>query len=465
LKGNHYEKLVGQKVIVGKFSKRKFSSSNSKITSTNEEKMKRLIKNIGIATLLIVLVMVVIPAYAQGPVPPISPEAQKEKARLLAEYDKALEFELQHGQTIIDPEDGKTKMLTGKSAEKMDLLWQETVKKIEAVKARPASERAPVVEMIETIDEGKPIYVERFTSPYNPSRPLELYQTDQYLYTVDIVSSQIVDISSVVDTSVPHQHSQNDERLKGSYTRLDLEQKARSYINSIASDVNLDSLRSAFRDKEGRVYFFRWEDDSRTLADGSKPFIQVVYSSATGEFIRYANTLPLATAQTQSTLQQFGFLPLDAKAFFNEVYANGGSYWAWVQNGSYKYTVTNDGYCYYAGSWCTPKNYYWGWTDATTSPNTPLMIGKWTPNSSAEYSKTRAWIPCNNATAWSYYKGWVNSGANAVQAYVDQEIYCSEWAPVFGYFQRYTKVQLYNNADIANYKTAWDELWICACEY
>ena len=46
--------------------------------------MKRLIKNIGLAVLLIALVLVVIPAYAQGPVPPISPEAQKEKARLLA---------------------------------------------------------------------------------------------------------------------------------------------------------------------------------------------------------------------------------------------------------------------------------------------------------------------------------------------------------------------------------------------
>lgn len=427
--------------------------------------MKRIIKNIGFALLLIALVVAVIPAYAQGPIPPISPEAQKEKARLLAEYQKALDYELQYGQTSINPDDGKTKMLIGKSAEKMDLLWQETVKKIEAVKARPASERLPVVEMIETIEGDKPIYMERFTSPYNPSQPLELYQTVHYLYTIDIESSKIVDISPVIDKSAPHQHSQNDERLKGSYTQLELERKARSYISSIASDVDLDSLRLAFQDKEGRVYFFRWEDDSRTLADGSKPFIQVVYSSATGEFIRYVNTLPLAATQTQSALQQFGLLPLDAKAYFNEVYANGGSYWAWVQNGSYKKTVTNNGYCYYVGSWCTPKNYYWGWTDATTSPNTPLMIGKWIPNLSAENAKAKAWIPCNNATAWSYYKGLVNGGANNVQAYVDQEIYCNEWAPVFGYFQRYTEVRLYNNADIANYKTAWDELWICACEY
>lgn len=426
--------------------------------------MKRLFKNIIVALIALTFAATVIPALAQEPTPPISPEAQKEKERLLAEYQKALDYELENGETIISPEDGTTKILVGKSAEKMELLWQETVRKIEAVKARPASERDAVEKMIEALDGNKPVYVERFTLPYNPYRPVELYQTISYLYTVDIASSQIVDISPVVDSSIPHQHTREDESLKGRYTWQELEQKARSYIGNLAGNINLASLRPAFQDKEGRVFFFRWEDETAVLPDGSKPFVQVVYSTSTGEFIRYTNTLLLASTPTQSALQRLGFLPLKAKAYFNEVYANGGSYWTWVQNGSYTTTKANDGYCYYAG-WCSPKNFYWGWTDATTSPNTPLIIGKWTPNSSAEYAKARAWIPCNNATAWSYYKGWINNGANSIQAYVDQEIYCNEWAPVFGYFRYYTKVQLYNNADIAGYKTAWDELWVCACEY
>lgn len=49
--------------------------------------------------------MVVVPASAQGPVPPISLEAQKQRARLLAEYQKALYFELAHSQIIINTDD------------------------------------------------------------------------------------------------------------------------------------------------------------------------------------------------------------------------------------------------------------------------------------------------------------------------------------------------------------------------
>jgi len=422
--------------------------------------MKRLIKNIGLAVLLIALVLVVIPAYAQGPVPPISPEAQKEKARLLAEYEQAFDFELQHGQTIISPEDGKTKMLAGKSAEKMDLLWQETVKKIEAVIARPAIEREPVETMIEMIDGNKPVYLERFSSPYNPSAALERYQTARRFYTVDINSSQIVEISPIVDTSKPPSHKLSDDELKGSVSPVELEKSARAFISAVDANTDLGALEPAFNNKEGRIYFFRWEDPSKTLNDNTKPFVQVAVSSIDGGFVGYTNTLPLAMTESQAALQKLGMVPTIVKAYFNEVYANGSAqHWAWVQSGGYANTVYNNGYCYFAG-WCSPTTYFWAYTEETIGQ---LVKGKWIPNTSSEYTRTWVWIPCNNATAWSYYKGWINNGANTIQQYIDQEDYCSEWKLVFGAFQNYTQVQLWE-ADIANYKVAWDEIWLCTTD-
>jgi hypothetical protein len=422
--------------------------------------MKRSIKNIGFAVLLIALVMVVIPAYAQGPVPPISPEAQKEKARLLAEYDKALEIELQGGQTIVSPEDGKTKMLTGKSAEKMDMLWQETVKKIEVLIARPAGERAQVEALIEAIDGNKPVYLERFTLPYNPSAALERYQAGKFFYTVDIASSQVVDISPV-DISVFPKHSQNSNALKGKYSEDELQTLARDYITKVAGEINLDALTPVFANKEGRIYFFRWEDSLGSLDDGTTPFVQVAISSLDGKVRHFVNTLPLVMSTSQAILQKVGMMPRDVKAVFNEVYANGGSYWSWINNGGSADTTSNAGYCYIAG-WCSPKNFYWSWTDATTSPqNEPYIKGRWTTNVTTESTRSYAFIPSTNATAYSRYTTTINNGASTVDKVIDQEIYFNVWVFLVGYYSQITRVTLDNNDDIAGYKVAWDEVMLC----
>ena len=418
-------------------------------------------KSMVTAMLLIALVMFVIPTYAQGSVPPISPEAQKEKDRLLAEYDKALEFELQHGQTIIDNEDGKTRILTGESAEKMDLLWQETVRKIEAAIARPANERESVERMIEGVDGSSPVYLERFSSPYNPSAALERYQTDKYLYIVDIASSRIVDVSKTIDMNVSSSHKPSDDKLKGTYSESELENRARAFISTVDAVTDLNALQPAFNNKEGRIYFFRWEDPSMTLNDDTKPFVQVAFSSIDGSFVGYVNTLPLAMNQSQAALQKFGMMPAVVRASFNEVYANGSTngYWAWVQNGSYANTKANDGYCYFAG-WCSPKNFYWAYTEETIGK---LVKGKWIPTNSSQYTRMWAWIPCNNATAYSFYKAWINNGGLTSQNVIDQEAYCSSWVLIIGASRNYTQIQLWEN-DIANYKVAWDEAWLCTTD-
>ncbi|MEO0248367.1 MAG: hypothetical protein ABIN58_02265 [candidate division WOR-3 bacterium] len=424
--------------------------------------MKRLAKNIGIAALLITLAALVIPVHAQGPVPPISPEAQKEKARLLAEYQKALEHELQYGETVISPEDGKTRILVGRSAEKIAYLWQETVKKIETAVARPASEREPVEKMIEAISGSSPVYLERFTLPYNPSAALERYRAGKFFYTVDIASSQVVDVSPV-DVSVFPPHSRESALSKGHYSQIELEERARAYIQSVAGDINLSILQPAFGDKEGRIYFFRWEDPSRSLYDGNAPFVQVAISSLDGEIRHYVNTLPLAMTHSQAVLQKIGVLPRKVRAVFNEVYANGGLYWAWLSNGGSADTTSNAGYCYIAG-WCSPKNFYWSWTDATTYPpqNEPYINGKWTTNVTTESTRLYAFIPSQNATAYARYTAKINNGATTVTTVIDQEIYYNVWVFLLGYYPQFTQVTLDNNDDIANYKVAWDEVMLCS---
>ena len=162
-------------------------------------------------------------------------------------------------------------------------------------------------------------------------------------------------------------------------------------------------------------------------------------------------------------------IPSNVKATFNEVYANGSTttppHWAWVAGSSFRKIVSQQGYCAVAG-WCSPKNFFWGYTEATNYPpeDTPIMRAKWIPNTQSNPTIVYAWIPNNNATAWSWYQGWINGGANIVGNFVDQEYYNNEWAYALGYFSNYTQVRLSNDNDIATYKTAWDETWFCSSD-
>jgi hypothetical protein len=420
--------------------------------------MKRISRKIGLSILLLSMVMFVIPVNAQSPVPPIPPEVEAEKDRLLAEYQKALEFELENGQTIINPEDGKTKMLIGESKEKIDLLWQETVQNIEILIARPASEREPIENLIKEIDGNQPIYLERFTLPYNPSAALERYQTGNFFYTVDIATSQIVDISPVGIHVFP-KHNLNE---KGVYSESELETLARTYIKKVAGEIDLDTLMFVLANKEGRVYFFRWEDSSGALEDGTAPFIQVSISSIDGQVRHYVNTLPIAITRSQTFFQEIGLFPKEVSAAFTEVYANGGSFWGWLNNGGSADTTSNAGYCYIAG-WCSPKNFYWSWTDATTSPqNEPYIRGRWNTNVTTESTRSYAFIPSTNATAYARYTTTINNGASTVDKVIDQEIYYNVWVFLVGYYSQVTRVALDNNDDIAGYKVAWDEVMLCS---
>lgn len=422
--------------------------------------MKTLFKKLVPAILLIVLGITAIPVLAQETAPQIPAEALQEKERLLAEYEAALEQELSHGKTAISEEDGST-ILVGESAEKMDQLWQETVRQVEAAIARPASERVSIESKISAIDGNQPIYVSRSGFPYNPSVAAEKYQTGKYFYTVDIATEQILEIMPIDSTRF--RPEAND--AKTGYTQVELEEIARTLIKTVAGDVKFQALQPVFTDKSDRYFFFRWEDPASTLPDGMVPFIQVGLSARGGELLNYVNTLPSINTQTQVFLDQLALFPFSVLASFNETYANGRGYFFW-QNGSGSETpVSNAGYCYIAG-WCSPKNFVWGYTDATTTPqNEPYMKAYWDVNPGAsQYIYLKAFIPGTNATAYSRYTATYNNGSNSESVTIDQEIFSDVWASVLGPHFNYGVVRLDNNDDIAGYKVAWDEVLLCTSD-
>ncbi len=421
--------------------------------------MKQQSKKLVFAMLLVILSMSTIPVLAQAVVPRISDEAQQEKERLLAKYEAALEFELSHGETAISSEDGSI-ILVGESAAKMDQLWQETVRQIEAAIARPAADRKPIENMIAAIDGARPAYIGRSGFPYNSSAATENYQTEKYFYTVDIASEQILEIMPVDSTRF--RREAGDARVV--YSQNVLEEMARTFIKTLAGDVDLQTLQPAFSDKNGRNYFFRWEDPASKLPDGMTSFVQVGLS-VTGQLLNYVNTLPVATAQAQSLLERAGLFPFVALASFNETYANSGGYFFWENGGTAKDIVSNAGYCFIAG-WCSPKNFFWGYTDATINPpqNEPYMKATWDVNPSSQYIYVKAFIPGTNATAYSRYTATYNNGANSQSVTIDQEIFSNVWASVLGPHFNYGTVKLDNNDDIAGYKVAWDEVLLCTSD-
>ena len=147
-------------------------------------------------------------------------------------------------------------------------------------------------------------------------------------------------------------------------------------ILTMVGDIDLDSLQPSFNNKEGRVFFFKWESHSLTLENGMKPFIQVVLSPE-GDFLRYVNTLPVGQTKATYILENMGLLPSNAKASFNEVYANGGNYWTWDnENYSMQPFEINRDWMQTSTPIISPNKEYMSFSDSTTSVIRSVSSGR-----------------------------------------------------------------------------------------
>jgi hypothetical protein len=137
---------------------------------------------------------------------------------------------------------------------------------------------------------------------------------------------------------------------------------------------------------------------------------------------------------------------------FDEYYANGGSYWQWLQ-GSYN-TQNNAGYCYIYG-WCSPKNFYW----QITCFGCTSAKGRWKPNANGTV-KASAFVPSTHATTkQACYRSYYNGGSTLYEKCIRQDIYYDTFVSI-------TSISLYNirRIDLGNLQDsstlkeiAWDE--------
>lgn len=387
---------------------------------------------------------------------------------LIADYEIALEKELRNGETevIYDPIDGEVTLLAGASADKMDALWQETLQKIDDLLARPLSERASAIEAIRAIDDTEVTYIEKTGSPYNRDATLEIYQTELFIYSVDINTNQIIEWLLLDDWTYG---------VEPIYSQDELEVMAREVIDKVGG-INLEELSPNFGSKMEETFFFRWEDPSGKLDGDMHPFVQVGFSRR-GDFLNYINTFPLAdqASKLSQGLSTDAFAPAalispvvspwlarflginesGLLTYFNQVYANGGSYWQRVY-GSMN-TQSNAGYCYIAG-WCSPKNFYY----ANTCYGSSSVKGRWKPNTNPTV-RPYAFIPSTHATTlMACYRNYYNGGSSMHGRCRNQSIYYNAWIYT-SYSRLYNikKIDLSNEVDGGTTREiAWDETWL-----
>jgi len=254
---------------------------------------------------------------------------------LLKAYDAALQEELTHGATqqIADPSGGTTRILVGESQVKMDRLWAETLAKINALQARPETERASTVEMLHKVSGADPVYISRVGTPYNSTAELEEYEAGGFVYHVDITSGEIVKAWL---------KDQKDYSVEALSSEQELADMARAYVAKFSPGHALDSLALVVLNKDSEIYFFRWEDSAGQLADGTIPFIQIALSRS-GDLLNFENTLPLSRRSADSNLPQLLTVKPVLAIGDNQVYSNDGAQWGWERQDAAYSTQDNAG--------------------------------------------------------------------------------------------------------------------------
>ncbi len=300
----------------------------------------------------------------------------------------------------------------------------------------------------------KAMHVEKSRTPYYGNEAVvDIYLADSVLYSVDIVTQDVVGIEPEV-MSYQVDATYNEEQLRG---------MAETMITDFIGDkVKLDKLSYSLGQKIG-TYFFRWEDADKQLDSGIYPFIQVGLSQ-NGDFLNFVNTLPFGKNFASLQAPKVQMMPVQAPYLigpFNQIYANGGSYWTpttWTWSsgtGGYFGTAPIPAGC--SGTFCT-KYYY------TTARSSAYVYGKWTPNSNTS-TQASAYIPAYNATATVQYVIQPRSGGTTIYTIVDQNAWTgwkritpSTVANGISYVQLWDVG--FNGTGTSSYKVGWDELWV-----
>jgi len=294
---------------------------------------------------------------------------------------------------------------------------------------------------------GKATYVDRSQAPfYGKDAVIDTYLADGVLYSVDIVTQDVVEIEpEVMIYKVDAVY--NEDQLRG---------MAEALITDFLGDkVKLDKLSYSLGQKIG-TYFFRWEDDSKKLENGSIAFVQVGLSQ-NGDFLNFFNTLSfvntLSFERKSPKVQLRVANRPNLIGPFNQIYANDGNYW--TRTGTM--SSTTGGYCYlYPASWCQPTTFRY--KAGNTAGGT---FGTWTPQANTN-TKAAVFIPTGtNATALATYVITLGQGHGTTTYQVDQNAYSNSWASITVGPSGWGIVSIsLQNKGPSTKKFAWDEVWV-----
>ena len=299
----------------------------------------------------------------------------------------------------------------------------------------------------------KATHVEKSNLPYyGKDAIVDIYLADGMFYSVDTITQDIVEIEpDVMSYQVDSVYDEN--QLQG---------LAETIIADFLGDkVKLDKLSFSLNQKIG-TYFFRWDDVTKKNDDGFA-FIQVGLSQ-NGDFLNLVNTLPFGNKFSAGSTKALLLLNPNPSLIgpFNQIYANGGSYWT-AGNGAYLLSATGGYYSLYptgcSGTFCS-KYYY------STATSSAFISGKWTPNANTN-TKAAAFIPYgSNATATVKYE-IKPIGSASIFKLIDQNAYGNTWVnitPVTVVTSGISYIKLFdvgfNGTGTSSYKVAWDEVWV-----
>lgn len=397
--------------------------------------------------------------------PSLSAQTRQRIATLIGQLRAATDRELQEGQTMVD-ERGR-RLFVGETAAKMKALHDETAKQIDQLIARPARSRQAAVDIAASFAADSAIakslghglarssveYKHTTKSPYNESVPVEIYQSGAAQFEISALHDEILQFGPRPLTDEKESPVALD--LTPRFRQAELLGQVRRFLARRGGNLNINALTGRVSDKDGLVYFFRWEDQSREVA-GAHPFVQVGMTVG-GEVVSYTNTLglpdspaPFSVARKQA--EAVRFLPATygpplpkAAATIAGVYnfANNGNYYTEYGPSAYWWTTWNEGYCGHIGS-CIPA--YMKYTYESQNLSNYAVWSHFGYESG--YGTHYVFIPRINATTRQSFYQVMYSGGSSYSFSIDQLAYSDV-------FVRTGSTQFYAMGGTYLYDTPW----------
>lgn len=283
----------------------------------------------------------------------------------------------------------------------------------------------------------KAAHVETSRKPYyGQNAVVDTYELDGIYYSVDTTTGEVTEIiPNVINYEITANYTEDQLRVMAEEI----------VMKFLGEKVDLSQMTLSVGQKIG-TFFFRWEDQVKKLDDGTIAFVQVGLSQ-NGDFLNLINTLPFGhgTPKVRPIIKKSPNLI----GPFNQIYANGGSYWS--KNGSM--TPVTGGYFYlYPQSYCTaPYCYQFLYSSSNAA-------GGWYPPANSN-TKAAVFIPGTHAIGGVTYQVKDSRSIVVSNYYVLQNAWYDTWVSITTSASQYG-VRGIVMQNTSGSEVAWDEAWV-----